>query len=364
MEFICSECGMRVSAATRLPRCSCGGLWDLDFTPPVFDSELIDRDEWSIFRYRRFLALEDDSWRNVTLGEGMTPILRLNRDVMLKMDYYMPTSSFKDRGAAVLISHCKSIGITSVVQDSTGNAGNSVAAYCSRVDIACEIFVPEDTPQKMIDQIQTHGATCTVVHCNRDQCADLCRAKAREEDVYYASHVYNPLFFEGTKTYIYEVLEQLHRIPDNLLLPVANGALLIGVVRALEGLLASGVIAKMPQIIAVQSERCAPLFLAAQRGEYVPAEVTPGQTLAPALAIGKPKRGKEILMYAAKYGIRFVMAPEEEIEHAHAELASHGIYCELSTAANYAAYKRYCAQYGRTEDCLIALCGAGESASC
>ena len=68
------------------------------------------------------MALEDDSWKDISLGEGMTPIVRFNEDVLLKMDYFMPTLSFKDRGAAVLVSHCKSIGVDSVVQDSSGNA--------------------------------------------------------------------------------------------------------------------------------------------------------------------------------------------------------------------------------------------------
>ena len=128
MEFYCSECGRRESVKTRKAHCECGGLWKLDYKPPKFNISEIDRDEWSMFRYRKFMALEDDSWKSITLGEGMTPIIRLDEDVLLKMDYFMPTLSFKDRGAAVLVSHCKSIGVDNVVQDSSGNAGNSVAA--------------------------------------------------------------------------------------------------------------------------------------------------------------------------------------------------------------------------------------------
>ena len=79
------------------------------------------------------------------------------------MDYFMPTLSFKDRGAAVLIAHCKAIGVDWVVQDSSGNAGNAVAAYCAKAGIGCEIFVPEGTSPKKIDMIRAHGAVCTVV---------------------------------------------------------------------------------------------------------------------------------------------------------------------------------------------------------
>lgn len=129
MDFICTKCGKRTPTTTLQPACSCGGLFELDFTPPKWSESLVDKNEWSQFRYRRFMALEGDAWRDVTMGEGRTPIIRLDDDVMLKMDYMMPTLSFKDRGAATLVAHMKSIGVKTCVQDSSGNAGNAVAAY-------------------------------------------------------------------------------------------------------------------------------------------------------------------------------------------------------------------------------------------
>src|SRR6056297_2223553 len=204
MKFICSKCGIKEGISTRKPKCQCGGLWKLDFKPPKFDLSLIDESEWSIFRYRKFMALEGEYWRDISLGEGRTPIIRLDEDVLLKMDYFMPTLSFKDRGAVVLIAHCKAIGVDSVVQDSSGNAGNSVAAYCAKANIDCEIFVPEGTSPKKIDMIKAHGAKINVVEGSRDHCADVCRLKVEKDGVYYANHVYNPFFYEGTKTYIYE----------------------------------------------------------------------------------------------------------------------------------------------------------------
>jgi len=359
MEFVCAKCGKRESVSTRRARCDCGGLWKLDFTPPKFDLKDIDRGEWSLFRYRKFMALEDDAWRAVSLGEGMTPIVPLDENVLLKMDYFMPTLSFKDRGAAVLAAHCRSIGVDRVVQDSSGNAGNAVAAYCGKAGIKCEIFVPEGTSPKKIDMIRAHGAVCTVVPGSRDHCADVCRAKA-ETGIFYASHVYNPFFYEGTKkTYLYEVYEQLHRLPAHLVIPVGNGTLFLGVMHALDELLAAGCIDHAPQVIALQSENCDPLLRAAEKGETTPAQVTPAPTLAEGIAIGRPMRGEEILAYAAKYGVRFVHAPEDRILAARAALAKQGVYCEHTTAANYAAYLRCCELYGPTPDCLITMCGAG-----
>ncbi len=357
--FICPECGATAPADTLAPRCACGGLWQLDFTPPPFAAERIDRGVWGMFRYRRFLPLEGEVWRGVSLGEGMTPVVRLHGGEQVKLDFMMPTLSYKDRGAAVLIAHCKAIGVKKVVQDSSGNAGNSVAAYCARAGIDCGIFVPEGTSPKKIDMIRAHGAVCTVVPGSRDHCAEVCRSKVETEGVYYANHVFDPLFYEGTKTYIYEVFEQLGRIPQTVLVPVGNGTLYLGVIYGLEHLLRSGCIEKMPQIVAVQSENCDPLLIAAEGGLERAADIVPEPTLAEGIAIGRPARDREILRLAREYGVRFVHAPEDSILDARAKIAAKGIYCEHTTAANYAGYEEYCRLYGKPAECLIPMCGAG-----
>ncbi len=359
MEFVCTKCGARAGADTREPKCRCGGLWRLDYTPPAFDGEKIDRAEWSIFRYRAFLPPIGESWRQVSLGEGMTPIVRCGEDLLLKMDYMMPTLSFKDRGAAVLIAHCRTIGVDSVVQDSSGNAGNSVAAYCARSGIRCEIYVPEGTSPKKIDMIRAHGAAVKVIPGSRDHCADVCRARVERDGAYYANHVYNPLFYQGTKTYIYEVYEQLGRIPEHVFLPLGNGTLFLGAVYGLEHLLESGAISRMPKLIALQSERCAPFAEARRRGLRECPPIRPEPTLAEGIAIGRPMRAPEILEKMERYDIEVVEIPEEGILPARAALARQGVYCEHTTAGNYAGYREYCRLHGRTPDSLLTMCGAG-----
>ena len=212
------------------------------------------------FRYRVFMNIEGESWRDVTMGEGRTPIISFDKDVMVKMDYMMPTLSFKDRGAAALVAHMKEIGVKKCVQDSSGNAGVAVAAYCARVGIECEIYVPEGTSPKKISMIEAFGAKAVVVPGTRDHCADVCREKVVTEGAYYANHVFNPFFYEGTKTYIYETYEQLKRVPENIFIELGNGTLFIGAVLALEHLLASGVISHFPQVIAIQASGCAPFL--------------------------------------------------------------------------------------------------------
>ena len=359
MMFRCSRCGATAPVDTRASHCSCGGLWQLQFTPPPFDLSLVDRSVWGLFRYRRFLPLTGEVWRDVTLGEGMTPIVPLDQDVLLKMDYYMPTLSFKDRGAAVLVAHMKSIGVESAVQDSSGNAGNSVAAYCGRCGIECDIYVPEGTSPGKIAMIEAHGATAHVIPGSRDHCADVCRAQVEKEGKYYANHVYNPFFYQGTKTYLYEVYEQLGRIPEHLFIPLGNGTLFLGVVLALEELLASGCIDHFPKVIAIQSERCDPFAQAVAARSADPAPVTPTPTMAEGIAIGVPMRGREILDAIYRYDMEVVTAPEDRILEARAHLARRGIYCEHTTAANLAAYWHYCDLHGKTPDSLLTMCGAG-----
>jgi threonine synthase len=207
--------------------------------------------------------------------------------------------------------------------------------------------------------IESHGARVNIIPGTRDMCANACRAKVDICGKYYASHVYNPFFYEGTKTYIYEVYEQLHRIPQNIFIPLGNGTLFIGAIKALEELIVSDVIGSMPHIVAVQSERCDPLAKAAAAGEKHPAKVTPVLTMAEGIAIGEPMRGDEILEYIYKYKIEVVTAPEARILEARGALAAKGVYCEHTTAATYAAYLDYCDSHGNMHDCLIPMCGAG-----
>ena len=358
MNYICSECGHKESVATHKAHCDCGGLWRLDYKA-VFDPALIDRSVWGLFRYRAFLPLPDESWQELTLGEGLTPVIPSGPDLLLKMEYFMPTLSFKDRGAAVLVSHCKAIGVDSVVQDSSGNAANSIAAYSARAGISCQIFVPEGTSPKKIDMIRSHGASCAIVPGSRDHTAEVCRRKVEEEGVYYASHVYNPFFYEGTKTYVYELYEELGRIPENIFVPLGNGTLFLGVVKGLEELISGGVIDHMPNVVAIQSERCAPVFQAYLRNESEPHAVEARPTLAEGIAIGVPKRGREILALVRRYGFKVIAAPEDRILGAREALARQGIYAEHTSAAGYAGYLHYTELYGRTPDSVLPVCGAG-----
>lgn len=359
LHYICTACGKKTPVTTMEPKCACGGVFELDFIPEKYDAAQIDAHTWSLFRYRKFMAGEGDAWKDVTMGEGMSPVVEVEPGMFLKVDYMMPTLSFKDRGAAALVAHMKAIGVKKCVQDSSGNAGHAVAAYCARAGIECEIYVPEGTSPKKIAMIEAAGAKAHVVAGTRDHCADVCRARVAEEGVYYANHVVNPYFYEGMKSYIYETFEQLGRIPDHVIVPVGNGTLYIGVMKALEHLLESGAIDHFPKVIALQSELCDPLYEAVQQGKGDAVAVDVKPTIAEGIAIGKPLRAKEILAYAKKHDVTFITAPENRLLAWREAMAKKGFYIEHTTAANFAAWEKYCEEHPGATDVLITLCGAG-----
>ncbi|MDO5725043.1 MAG: threonine synthase [Tissierellia bacterium] len=357
MKFYCSKCKSFTSIDTLKPACDCGGLWELKHELPPFNYNDIENDIFSMFRYNKFMP-KLNSWRDVSLGEGMTSIVKLE-EILVKMDYMMPTLSYKDRGAAVLISHVKDLGVDFVVQDSSGNAGNSIAAYAARAGIKCEIYVPENTSPKKIEMIKSHGAKVIVVKGSRDHCAEVCREKVFTEGAYYANHVYNPLFYQGTKTFIYEVYEELGYIPKNIFLPVGNGTLFLGAVFGLEELLNAKIIETMPNIFVIQSEKCDPIYQAYLQKSTKPAAVLCEATMAEGIAIGKPMRGEEILEKIYKYDFEVLICPESEILGAREYLAKRGIYAEHTSAAILGAYRAYEKKFGKLEEVLIPITGAG-----
>jgi threonine synthase len=101
--------------------------------------------------------------------------MKFDDSLYLKMDYAMPTLSFKDRGAVMLIWFCKTHGIKKILQDSSGNTGNSVAAYAARAGIECEIYVPKGTSEKKIKMLEYYGTKAIVFDGTRDETADACR---------------------------------------------------------------------------------------------------------------------------------------------------------------------------------------------
>lgn len=364
MEYICSECNSVYKIDSKRFLCNCGAL--LNIKEYKISLDHIDNSIAGLFRYKSALPFskESKSFKDISMGEGMTPIVPLdsnNKNILLKLDYLMPTLSFKDRGASVLITKAKELGVKKVIQDSSGNAGTSIAAYASRGNIECEIFVPKNTSKAKINQIKFHNAKINIVDGSREDTAKAALDKAMTDHIFYASHVYNPLFYEGTKTYVYEIYEQLGSLPDKLFIPLGNGSLLLGVYYGLRDLLNLNLIDRLPKIIAVQSENCPPIYNAFIKNKASLEDFKSHDTLAEGIAIKKPLRYKEILKAIKNTDGSIILAREEKILDSQRYLAKKGFFVETTAAATMAAFTDYRNRgyLGEDEIVLIPLCGSG-----
>lgn len=361
--YLCRDCGRSFDPAANRFRCDCSGLLDLGPFPVRLGSADLRREERSLFRYAAALpfGFNKATWRPVTLGEGLTPLVPLDPTdptVMLKLDYAMPTLSFKDRGAVMVVAQAKAGGARRLVQDSSGNAGASVAAYAARAGIPCDIFVPAATSARKIAQIAAYGARVVAVPGSREDTAQAALQAASEGGCCYASHVYNPLFFQGTKTYLFEIFEALRgRLPEVLYLPLGNGTLVLGVYLGLKDLQAQGLITGYPKVVAVQAEGCAPIHRAHALGAARVDPVENRGTAAEGIAIAAPLRGAQVLAALRELDAEVVVAPETGLADAKAELAHHGLFVETTTAATWAAFRSRPRVPGQTV--VLPLCGAG-----
>ncbi|MFD9428759.1 MULTISPECIES: threonine synthase [unclassified Streptomyces] len=357
--YLCPQDGTR-TADTDLTWCCpvCQGPWDLDFDPlrapaGLSLNSLAGRVN-SLWRYEEVLPLSSPA---VSLGEGRTPLVPLTDTVSAKLDFLMPTLSFKDRGAVMLAELARRLNPARVVADSSGNAGTAVAAYCARASLPCTVYVPEGTSAKKTEQIRAHGARLETVPGDREATALAARAAADEPGTFYASHVFNPYFLHGTKTYVYELWEDLGgRLPDAIAVPVGNGTLLLGAALATAELHALGLIERRPALIAVQAEAVSPLASAFHAGaRELPAATTDmAPTLAEGIAIPRPPRARQILAAVRASGGTFLTVSEDRIRDAQLDLAARGFYVETTGVACWAAVGGW-----TDRSVVVPLCGAG-----
>ncbi len=339
--LLCTKCSRSFSLGEKIWRCPCGGLLDLKFES-AFPVDKIKARKPNLWRYREALPVGKEE-SILTFEEGFTPLVPVDfagRSVWIKQDHLFPTGSYKDRGASVLMSKVKELGVSRVVEDSSGNAGCAIAAYGARGGIQCEIYVPDSTSPGKLAQIEAYRAVLKKIPGSREDTARAVWEAAQKE--YYASHSWNPFFFHGTKTWAFEVWEQLGwKAPDTVVLPVGNGTLLLGVFIGFGELLEAGMIREIPRIIGVQSVHCAPLARAFREGLREIPKIQPRDTLAEGIAIAEPVRGKQILEAVKKTGGAFLTVQEEEVKSALRLASRKGFYVEPTAAAAAAGVLQY-----------------------
>ncbi|MEM0157866.1 MAG: pyridoxal-phosphate dependent enzyme, partial [Thermoplasmataceae archaeon] len=266
----CSVCGKERHSFSSGPLCSCGGI-----LIPRVDFKYRDGDFQGNYPYLKQV---------ISLGEVVTPVVNV-AGLKLKLEYFSPTYSYKDRGTKVLISSLLehlSAG-SEINEDSSGNAGASIAAYGTSAGYKVNIFVPEETMKNKMNQIISYGAE---IHSIKGTREDVAKAALSHEG-YYASHVLNPEFRDGMRQISYEIFQQTgYRIPRRIFIPVSAGTLLLGVIAGFRHLMSSGETSDMPEIVAVQTEAVCPLCSRMNGFSYDPSAIT--KSVADALVSRNP----------------------------------------------------------------------------
>ena len=276
-------------------------------------------------------------WEAVTLGEGDTPLVRVELEggFCAKLEFRAPTGSFKDRGAAILIGAARQFGVREFVEDSSGNAGAALAAYGSSVGMRAHIFLPADAPPAKLAKIERWGVAHPV-EGPRFAATDAAQRFAAERGLPFLSHNLSPYFAEGMKAVAWELIERLDAPPDHIVLPVGNGSLLLGLQRGFDELLAIGRLDRLPRLHAAQSESVEPLVAAVNGRATRPAMAT----VADGIAVASPPRLDEMVAAIRSSGGTATAVPEAAILDAQRELAQHDLACEPTSAVPLVALKQ------------------------
>src|SRR5439155_9713786 len=325
--YRCPTCGRCGNADRPLWRCECGSHLNLTPGCGLARREIV-AEEASLWRYGAALALRGSP--RISLGEGWTPLVLRDwygAGVFFTLESQMPTGSFKDRGTAVMINHLLEVGVGPIHEDSSGNAGASIATYAAASGIPCRIYVPATAPPGKLVQIAVSGADVRMVPGSRQDVTEA--ALGASGDSFYASHNWHPYFIEGTKTLAFELWEQLgFRLPDNILVPTGYGSNILGLERGFDELERSGEITARPRFFAIPAANCVAFAAAWQTGEdrFVPFAAQP--TIADGIATPKPVRIAEVLGAVRRSKGRVVAVGEEEIAPALTALGRLGLFVE------------------------------------
>jgi threonine synthase len=361
MHVMCHACNKEETYDPAKYRCSCGSAWE-PIESDVFEPSDINKDENSIWRYKDLLGLVDINSEN-TLGAGWTPTVSsewFGHRVFFKLEYISPTGSFKDRGTETEMNYLKSVGVDRIVEDSSGNAGASAAAYAARTGLRADIFAPDSASPAKLAQIEVYGAHLHQIPGPRIE-STYAALKAVQAGAIYASHAYNPIYLRGQQTAAWEIWEQTEgALPDAVVVPVGQCGLLMGLWLGFRRLLNAGVIQKLPRLFAAQPERLAPIHYAFTKGlDDIPIAHPTEPSIAEGLTIVKPVRSIRILQALRESDGGTVVVSEDQIHAAYLNLAKRGMFAEPTSAVAAAAIDGVREKIGDHAQILATLTGSG-----
>jgi threonine synthase len=376
----CPECGAEYEAGPDEPwRCECGH--PLEFSrrpipngsPPPFSRLDTSKGQWTFFET---LPVS----RQVTLGEGFTPLVEApNWNAQFKLEYVMPTGSFKDRGASTVLSRAVELGVEKVIEDSSGNAGAAIATYAARAGLEADIYVPDDVESSKLMAIQRTGARPVRIEGDREDVAQACIEAVEDGEGWYASHAWNPAFFAGMETFAMELAAQRDwEVPDALVIPVGHGTLLLGAYRGFSVLERAGIVDEVPRLLAVQAKGYAPIAeefedarpdeeeedelgkITIETGSSMHEEAETNE-VADAVHIRNPVRESQIVDAIWSTGGDAIAMPENPVELALDELHRAGLYVEPTCALGVAAMEEFRREgiLDASDDVVVPLTGSG-----
>ena len=324
----------------------------------------INPNEPGLWRYKTAIRLPNEGIR--TLGEGWTPLVNSNWEdasILMKCEHLMPSGSFKDRGTAVLFNYLKQVGISEILEDSSGNAGSSFATYGAALGMNCCIMIPTMAPKVKKLQIAAMGADVKVINGTRGDVATAALAAA--ENTFYASHNWQPFFIEGTKTLAFELWEQMDfKVPDNIVVPLGYGSNTIGLYLGFNELKVAGEITRLPRIFGAQAANCA-VFHAAWEAGGEEQEIICKATIADGIACQKPVRVTDVMSAIGDTGGMIVAVQESEILTAFRDLTRTGFFVEPTCAAAAAVLSNLLRDgvVSKDEKTVLVLTGSGLKAT-
>ena len=331
----CPKCDNTYESEKVMQVCACGSpllvRYDLGKISTVLKKEDLSKRKPDLWRYLELLPVKHHK-NIVNLGEGMTPLLKLNRlgaevdlkNLYLKDEGIIPTGTFKARGAAVGVSRAKELGVNILAMPTNGNAGAAWAVYAAAAGIKSVIVMPEDAPPIPRGKCAISGADLYLVDGLISDAGKIVSKAVKKYDWFDASTLKEPYRIEGKKTMGLEIAEQFDwKLPDVIIYPTGGGVGIIGIYKALQELHEMGWVGgRMPRLVAVQSTGCAPIIKAWEEGKKVSEFWHDAKTLA--FGITVPKALGDFLVLEAIYKTNgcAVAVTDEKIIEAENMLAS------------------------------------------
>ncbi len=342
----CSSCSITFPIRDLLnlcPSCKAPLLVRYEIRPDPALRDKIRLRAANMWRYREVLPVSGDQ-NIVTLGEGVTPLLRSSEfpNVYIKDESRNPTRSFKSRGMAAAVSMAKELGAKSLAAPTAGNAGAALSAYGARAGLPVFVAMPRDTPQSIIDECRGYGAEVELVAGVITDAGKRVAQYIADNGGFDLSTLKEPYRVEGKKIMGYELLEDLGRLPDAILYPTGGGTGLIGMWKAFEEMERLGWVGnERPRMFSVQSAGCAPIVRAFKQGLESAPEWESPQTTAWGLRVPRAVGDRLMLRALRDSNGGAVAVDEAEIEPAAADMRRReGVDAGPETGAAMLAYRQ------------------------